>query len=165
MVFEEIHLIYIEEAPVRLGQEPRLEGANALRERTLQVQRPHHPVLGGAQREIHHRHGSHLAGVPLSAGALLALPVHPLRVTSIATVGHGLDVRQKGGKPPHRRGLSGPTVAQDQHAAHGRIHRHDPESELHLVLPDEGGEWVGCRHCKGSLTTVSVDTNSLVQPS
>ena len=41
---------------VRARQQPRLEGANALRERTFEVERADHAVLGGAQRQFDHRH-------------------------------------------------------------------------------------------------------------
>ena len=50
VVVQQVDLVDVEHAPVRLGEQPGLVGADALGQRALQVQRPDQPVLGGARR-------------------------------------------------------------------------------------------------------------------
>ena len=52
VVVQQVDLVDVEHAAVRLGEQPRLVGADALRQRPLQVQRPDEPVLGRADRQL-----------------------------------------------------------------------------------------------------------------
>ena len=56
MVFNQVDFIDVQKAAVGTRQQAGLEGLDTLRLRTLQVRRAHHAVLGGAQRQVHHRH-------------------------------------------------------------------------------------------------------------
>jgi hypothetical protein len=52
VVAEQVHLVDVEHTAVRLGEQAGLEGAGAVRQNLLQIQRAGDPVLAGADREL-----------------------------------------------------------------------------------------------------------------
>ena len=56
VVFQQVHLVDVEEAAVGAGQQSGLERLLAARQRPLEVERADHPILRGAERQIDHRH-------------------------------------------------------------------------------------------------------------
>ncbi len=140
MVLQEVHLVDVEEAAVGPGEQPRLEGPLAAGERPLQVERADDPVLGGAERQVDHRHGPRLGPALAAAGAVRAGGGGRLRVAGIGAAGHRPHRRQQGGERPDRRGLAGAAIAQHQHAADQRIDRRDQQRLAHRILADEGRE-------------------------
>ena len=54
VILEQVHLVDVEEAAVRARQQPRFERLLAARQRTLQVERADHAILGRTERQIDH---------------------------------------------------------------------------------------------------------------
>jgi hypothetical protein len=61
VVVQQVDLVDIEDAPVGGGEQPRLEGLDPLRERTLQVEGADDAVLGGTDGQLEQA-GSGAAG-------------------------------------------------------------------------------------------------------
>ena len=53
VVVQQVDLVHVQDAPVRRGEQARLEGRDALGERPPEVKRPGEPVLGRADRQFH----------------------------------------------------------------------------------------------------------------
>ena len=53
VVVQQVDLVDVQDAPVRRGQQSRLEGGDTLGERAPDVQRAGEPVFGGADRQLH----------------------------------------------------------------------------------------------------------------
>ena len=71
MVVEQVDLVDVQKAAVRARQQPGLEGLDALRQRALEVERADDAVLGGAQRQVDHRH-RHQVGLRLGLATFSA---------------------------------------------------------------------------------------------
>jgi hypothetical protein len=68
MVREQVHLVHIQDAPVRSREEARLERLPPLRERLLDVQSTRQPVRARPDRQLHEPHGPLSAGAPSGCG-------------------------------------------------------------------------------------------------
>ncbi len=144
VVMEQIDLVDVQNAPVRGGQQPRLERLHALRQRPLDVEGADQPVLGGADGQLHHARG------PRSSAALVR-PVRARRVGREGVAGepatrHHRDLRQQRGQRTHRGRLGGALLAAHQHTADGRRHRVQQQREPQVVLTDNGRERKGGGH-------------------
>jgi hypothetical protein len=62
VVLQEVHLVHVEEAAMGPGEEAGLEGADALGQRALDVERAGDAVLGGAEGEVHDGDGDRRLG-------------------------------------------------------------------------------------------------------
>ena len=131
---------------MRAGQQAGLERLDAVGERTFEVQRTDHAVLGGAERQVDHRH-RHLAGLRRRVVAGRARPTLLAaafgRGGRIAAVGAARDDahrRQQRGQRAHGGRLAGAPVAEHQHAADARVDGGDHQRQLHLVLGDDRGK-------------------------
>jgi hypothetical protein len=154
VVLEQVDLVHVEEAAVGAGEEPRLVDLLAVAEGALEVERADQPVLGGAEREVDHGH-LRLAGPARGTGALAPVALVAAgavrgRVAPVAAALGDRDRREDAGQRPHRRGLRRAAVPEDEHAAHGRVHRRDEQGGLHLVLPDDRGEGEARSHVGAS---------------
>ena len=101
VVFQQVDLVDVEKAAVRLGQQTRLEGLDALGERALQIERADHPVFRGTQRQIDHRHRNQMrlgrmAG-QAQRGALRAGASGVGWVAAITATLHRFHLGQQGG--------------------------------------------------------------------
>ena len=56
MILQQVHLVDVEEAAMGAGQQAGLERLDPVGQRPLQVERADHAVLGGAERQVDHRH-------------------------------------------------------------------------------------------------------------
>ena len=59
VILEQIHFVDVEKAAMRAREQAGLERLHALRERALEVERADDAVLGGAERQVDHRHRRH----------------------------------------------------------------------------------------------------------
>ena len=153
MVFQQIHLVHIEDATVGGSQQARLETALAGLQGVLKVNGPHHPVFTGRQGQLDHRHGApfppqllrRLQSVPAAVVHLL----RPVGGTLIGATLYHLDLRQQAGQGPGRGRFGGPLMTADQHAPDGGIHSIEEQGRLHRLLADDGAEWVnrGLHRC------------------
>ena len=103
VVFEQVDLVDVQKAPVRLGQQSRRKRFDALRQGLLQVERTDHPVFGRAQGQVDHGHGAgdgfdFFAG--FEAGAGLAAGVFVFGVAAISAALDHLDGGQQVGQCP-----------------------------------------------------------------
>ena len=144
VVLQEVDLVDIEEAAVGAGQQAGLERLLALGQRPLQVERADHAVLGGAERQVDHRH-RHLLGLqrlavrhPLAAGIAVIGLVR--RVAAIGAADDGLHLGQQRRQRADGGGLAGAAIAEDKDAADRGVDSGDQEGELHLLLANDGGE-------------------------
>ena len=56
VIFEQIHLVNVEEAAISAGEEARRKSLDALGQRTLNVKRPADTILRRAERQVNDRH-------------------------------------------------------------------------------------------------------------
>ena len=56
MILQQIHLVDVQKAAIGAGQQAGLERLDASRQRPLEIERADHAVLGGAERQVDHRH-------------------------------------------------------------------------------------------------------------
>jgi len=137
VILQQIDLVDIEKAPVRLGQQPRLEPLFTRAQRALQIERADHAVFGRAQWQIHERHralDSFLRSARIRAGARVR------RRAAEPAAFHRGDRRQKRCKRPRCGRFARAAIAENHHPAKGRFDSGEQEGLFHLVLRDDGGE-------------------------
>jgi len=141
VVFQQIHLVHVEEIAVGVAQEPGLEALFPVPQGMLDVQGSHKPVFGDAQGELHH---PHLFPVPGERSRCLAFPAVaaqvPFRVALEAALPHRLQLRQELGQCPDRRALCGPLLAHHQQAADAWIYYIEYQGGLQFLLPHDCGK-------------------------
>ncbi|KAF5036641.1 hypothetical protein DSECCO2_572960 [anaerobic digester metagenome] len=137
VVVEQVHLVDIEDPPVGGGKETRFERPDPSRNRSLQVDRADHPILGGTDGQ-----GDHANRARLGLRGSLRCPASLaplLRTGGIAREG-APDMDLLGGEDfgecPHGRGLGRPLLTPDEHPADTRIDRVQHQGLLHQLLPD-----------------------------
>jgi hypothetical protein len=146
MVVEQVHLIDVEQPAVRGGEQPRAHGRHPVRERAVEVEGTCHPVLRGADGQLHQpgRTGDPVARV----GGMRVRPVGAVRlggrrVAGKTASGDDVDRRQQGGQRPDRRRFGGPLLASDEHAAQARRNGGELQREKQVAGADHGGQRVG----------------------
>ena len=143
VVLEQVHLVHVEELAVGLGQNSRLEGPTTLAQRSLQVDRTDHPILGGTEGQLHHPGGPDRNRQSLPQGqpgsASLALLSTPGRA-AVGAVQHPFLPGQDPGQRPHQGRLGGPPLAPDQDAAQLGVDHGQKQGQLHPLLANHPGE-------------------------
>jgi hypothetical protein len=119
VVVEQVDLVHVQDPAVRVGEQARLERLHALRERPLDVEGAHQPVLGGADGEFDH------AGRARRTGPDLVRPVRARGVGSgrragEAAPGDDVDLRQQRRQGADRRRLGRPLLTAHENAADAR---------------------------------------------
>ena len=155
MVVEQIDLIYIKQTTVGSGQHPRLEVALAALDSQFDVQGAHHPVLGGADRQVHKAgsavgYGQLLAKL-YSIAAVVAEGLKLLRIAVEGTTAHYFDLWQQGGQGAGCGGLSRAPLAADQHPADLGADGVQDEGHLHFLLADDSCEGENSWHINSGL--------------
>jgi hypothetical protein len=144
VVVEEVDLVDVEDVAIGVGEDPRLEAAQPLPDGALDVDGPHHPVLGGVDGELDDAHGPGAGGQALTAQlaspALVAEEVAALRAAGEAAVLDDRDLGKEGGQGADRGGLGGAPLAADEHATDRRVDGVEDEGGLHRLLADQGRE-------------------------
>src|SRR5438309_7555626 len=144
MVVEQVDLVDIQNVAVRLRQHARLEAALAALDGGLDVDRAHHPVLRGIDRQLNDSHPPAPPGQRLTArDSVLAIGAEGLRrvrVASVGAVGNHRELRKQSSERAYRRRFPGALLAADQDAANRRMDSVQDERELHLVLADDRAE-------------------------
>lgn len=120
VVREQVDLVDVEDAAVGGGEQPGLVRLHPVTERTLQIERAHHAVLGRADRQFDQR-GRPVRG---RAGGRVrtvgAVRVGGGRVAGEAAPAHHGDRRQQTGQRTHHSALGRALLAADQHPADRR---------------------------------------------
>ena len=143
VVVEEVDLVDVEDSPVGLGEETRLEGHHALSQRTGDVDGAGDAVLGGVQRQVDDAHAPPVGAEPFAAlDPLAAGGTGGRGVAREGAVGHDLDLRQELGEAADGGGLAGAARALDEDAADGGVDGVDQERLLEALLVDDGRERV-----------------------
>ena len=146
MVVEQVDLVDVKDVSVGFRQDARLEPLRARPQRSLDVDRADHPVLGCVDRQLHHAHPALVGGQ--HAGRLkapAAVDAQGLAVGRIAAEMAALDhivLGQQPGQGPDSRGFARPLLAPDQHAADRRDDGIEDQGELHRLLADDRREGV-----------------------
>ena len=122
VVVQQVDLVDVEHAAVRVGEEPGLVGPHALGQRPLQVQRADQPVLGGADGQLDQPGGR--ARPPGAAscgpsGQCGSGAAGSQEKRQPATTDRG----QQRGERAHRGGLGRALLPAHQHPADGRVTR------------------------------------------
>ena len=147
VVIQQIDFIHVEQAAIGRGEHPRLEMPLAMLNGLLDVQRAYHPILGGADRQIH-KAGTmscdrqHLAARQAIA-TVIAQGVDAAGVAGERTIGHYRDLGQEIGQRARRGRLRSAALAADQHAADRVADGVQDQGALHALLADDGGERIG----------------------
>ena len=142
VVFQQVDLVDVEKAAVRLGQQAGLKRLHALRQGALQIQRTDHAVFGGAQRQVDHGHRNEV-GLGRAArgpqrGAFGAAASGLGRIAAVAAALHRFHLGQQRGQGAHRGRFAGAPVAQHQNAADAGVDGGNQDRRLHLFLADDG---------------------------
>ena len=146
-VVQQVDLVDVEDAPVGLGEQPRLVRLDAFAQRLLNVNRSADPVLRGSQGQLDER-GLGLgrrqrlpAGKPLQHVRSHHLGVCRVRVEVIAR--HDVNLRQQVDDGTDRDGLSAAAVSHDEDSTDRRVDDVEQKRQLHILLssdaPVEGG--------------------------
>jgi hypothetical protein len=98
VIGQQIHLIDVQDAAIRGGQQTRLEAVSTVLQRGLQVEGAQQTVFRRAHRQLDHAHAAgggrqrRTAGAPFPAGETTLLGA--LRIAGVRAVGHHRDLRQ-----------------------------------------------------------------------
>ena len=118
VVVEEVDLVDVEDAPVGLGEQSRLECLLALAQRPADVDRARHPVLGRVQRQVDDPPAPPDDGQLGSfRGALGAGAARVQRRAAPRAVGDGLDLGQQRRQAADGGRLRGAARPLDQQAS------------------------------------------------
>jgi hypothetical protein len=146
VVVEQVDLVDVQDAAVSSREQAGLVLGTPLGQRALEVQRPEHPVLCGADRQLDE---SHRAGLDRGVGSerpvggqRRCLP----RVAGEPVAGDHVDGRQHRGQRADDRGLRRTLLAAHEHPADVRQDRRQDEGERHVVGADDGGEGIVLWH-------------------
>ena len=140
MVLEQVHLVDIEEAAVRGGQQPRREGLDAIHQGALEVDGADDAVLGGAERQVDHGDRAALRPADTATRASRAGGGGCGRVAVVGAAGDSVHGRQQVGERSYGRALGGAAVAGDQYAADRRVDDREQDGEFEVFLADDGRE-------------------------
>ena len=144
VIVEEVDLVDVEDASIRIGEQPRLEAALAVLDRRLGVDRADDPILGAVHRKLDDPDPPALDGRGASRrspGPAVVAPVRRGRGVAAEPASRDhLDLGKQPGERAHGRRLRGAALAANQDAADRRVDRVEDQGGLHRVLPDERGE-------------------------
>ncbi len=87
VIREQVHLVYVQDAPVGGREQARLESLPPLRERLLDVQGSREPVRARPDRKLDESHGAGLGRRVLRVGACGALGVRGTGIARERTAG------------------------------------------------------------------------------
>ena len=153
VVGQQVHLVDVQHAAVRGGEQSGLVGLHAVGEGALQVERADHAVLGGAHRQFDQRGRPRPGRRGRLVRAVRALRVGPRRIAGEPAARHDRDLRQEGSQCPYHRGFGGAFLPAHQDAADGGRHGGQQQGQPQVTQADDGGERVR-RHAR-SLPRVS----------
>ncbi len=144
VVVQQVHLVNVEQAPVGRSQHARLELFPAGLDRHLDIQRADHPVLGGADRQIHEARGPVVARKALPPGhplaAIVAKPLGAGRIAAKGAIGYYVDLGQQCRQRSGRSRLGGAALSTDQNSAYVGADGVEDQRRFHRILADYGGE-------------------------
>jgi hypothetical protein len=150
VVVEQVDFVHVQDAAIGGSQDAGLKVALAALDGLFDVQRAHHAVFGGADRQIDERRRQgarrQRAKALEALAALVAEEVRAIRVAVKAAALDDVERRQQGSQSTRCRGLGGATFAADQHAADLRVDGVENESAFHALLSDDSGEWISLSH-------------------
>ena len=118
MIVQQVDLVDVEDAAVGAGQQSGRKCVLAITQHPLQIQRPDHPVFGGAQRHLDQA------------------------CTGISRIATGRGGEQRG-QTAHGRRLGGALLAADQRTADFRTHGAQQQRETHLFVAHDRAERIG----------------------
>ncbi len=142
VVRQEVDLVDVEHAAVRLRQQTGVEGDLAAREEAVEVQRPDHPVLGRADGQLDQADGPRDRAVAVQRD-VRAPGVGSGGVAREPVARNDLHGGQHRGEGAHHRGLGGALLAADEDATDGGRDGGQAEGQAHVVHPDDGAEREG----------------------
>ena len=136
VVVQQVDLVDVQQAAMRLRQQAGLEAGLTGRERLAQIERADHAVLGRADREFDQSRRAHPGGcvVVRAVGAVLVAA----RVAAETAALDHLDVRQHLGEGAHHGRLRGALLAAHQHTTDLGRDGGEHESKRHVVGTDDG---------------------------
>ncbi len=144
VVIQQVHLVYVEQTPVRRRQHPWLELLSARLDGHLDIQRADHPVLCGAYRQVHETRGPVIARQVLPPGhALPTVVAEALGAVGVAAkgaIGYHVDLGQQRRQRSGRGRLGRTSLSTDKNAAYVGADRVEDQRCLHGVLANDGGE-------------------------
>mmetsp|Transcript_96626 Transcript_96626/g.269623 ORF Transcript_96626/g.269623 Transcript_96626/m.269623 type:complete len:446 (+) Transcript_96626:202-1539(+) len=144
VVVQEVHLVHVQNATVRLGKQSWLEGLLALRQGLLDVDGAAHAILCGSERQVDHRHlhrgDRKVLALPLATADVVAHNVVLGRRGVVGVARHARDLRKEVHEGADRGRLAGATVTQDHDAADLRVDHIQEQGQLHLGLSHDGCE-------------------------
>ena len=143
VVVEEVDLVDVEDSPVGLGEEPRLEGHHALSQGTGDVDGAGDAVLGGVEREVDDPHAPPVGAEPFAA--LDPLPAGGAGDAGSHEKGQSATISISGrssARPRTAVDLPVPLGPSTRTPAHGGVDGVDQERLHEALLVDDGRERV-----------------------
>ncbi len=120
VIMKQVHLVHVEQAAVRGGEQPGLEGGDALGQRALDVQGAGQPVLGGADRQLSQPGRPPQSRWLVRMRAVRAARIGPGRVAGEPAVRDDVHGRQQRRKPSDHGRLRRALLTPDEDAADRR---------------------------------------------
>ena len=146
VVLQQVDLIDVEYRAVCPREYARVERLLPVPQRLLDVERPHHHLLGGVERQGDDPHPRPARGERAFqsqvAGAVAAEGLDVPGVARERTVGHHIHLGEEVCQRPCERGLGRAPPSPYQHAADLEADRVQQQGELHLLLADHGREGI-----------------------
>jgi hypothetical protein len=139
VVVQQVDLVDVQQAAMRVRQQPGVVLGDAVGQRPAQVQRAHDPVLGRADGQLDEpgRAGGAGGGGVRSVGAA---GIRLVRVAGEAAARDHRDVREQRRERADHRRLGGALLAAHEHPAHVRRDRRQDEREREVVGTDDRAE-------------------------
>mmetsp|Transcript_22747 Transcript_22747/g.40655 ORF Transcript_22747/g.40655 Transcript_22747/m.40655 type:complete len:316 (-) Transcript_22747:350-1297(-) len=145
VIVQEVHLVHVEDAAVRLRKEPGLEGLLALGQCLLDVDRATDAVFCCSQGQVDHwhflQHNGELLPRSLPCPCLFAHHVFLNWRRVVRIVGHAFNQWQEVDEGTDCGCLASATVAHDHHTSNFWVDHVQDQRELHLRLSHDGREW------------------------
>lgn len=144
-VGQEVDLVHVEDIAVGLGQQAGLKHLFSLFDGLLHVQRAHHTILGGPDREFHYLPGAG-NGFPCRFFPAGFAEIPGLRAAVERTALYHLHLVQKAGEPPDGGGFGAALFPLDEDSAQGGVDEVEHQGQLHLLLAHDGSKRIEMLH-------------------
>jgi hypothetical protein len=145
VIVEQVHLIHIKNTSIGIGQNSGLKTSFPLFYGLLYVQGANNPILGSSQGEVNNRRllpgYGQLFTFFRSFAAVITQGSDVLWVAVETASLYHLNLWHDRGEAAYSSRFGRALLAANQYPSQKRIDDVQDESHLHLVLPDDSGEW------------------------
>jgi len=142
MIGKQVHLVDVEHAPMRRGEQPRFVRLRPVAQCPLDVKGADHPVLGGTDRQFDQGRATAPGRRRRIVRTVRAGRVRRGRVAGESAAADGVHIGQQRGERPHDGRLGGALLATHEHPADAGVYRVEEQRQPQVGQADHGGERV-----------------------